>query len=49
VDIAVGIPPYIGDDVKQQREVARGNLAVFTGFPRRGSAVRVDLLDAFVT
>jgi len=33
VDIAVGIPTYIGDDVKQQREVARGNLAVFTGFP----------------
>ena len=32
VDIAVGIPTYIGDDVKQQREVARGNLAVFTGF-----------------
>src|SRR5262245_3972768 len=33
VDISVGIPTYIGDDVKQQREVARGNLAVFTGFP----------------
>ena len=33
VDIAVGIPTYIGDDVNQQREVARGNLAVFTGFP----------------
>jgi len=33
VDIAVGIPTYIGDDVKQLREVARGNLAVFTGFP----------------
>src|SRR4029450_9714452 len=33
VDIAAGIPTYIGDDVKQQREVARGNLAVFTGFP----------------
>jgi len=33
VDITVGIPTYVGDDVKQQREVARGNLAVFTGFP----------------
>jgi alkanesulfonate monooxygenase SsuD/methylene tetrahydromethanopterin reductase-like flavin-dependent oxidoreductase (luciferase family) len=33
VDITVGIRTYIGDDVKQQREVARGNLAVFTGFP----------------
>jgi alkanesulfonate monooxygenase SsuD/methylene tetrahydromethanopterin reductase-like flavin-dependent oxidoreductase (luciferase family) len=33
VDISVGIPTYVGDDVKQQREVARGNLAVFTGFP----------------
>src|SRR5262249_60743626 len=32
VNITVGIPTYIGDDVKQQREVARGNLAVFTGF-----------------
>lgn len=31
--ITVGIPTYIGDDVKQQREVARGNLGVFTGFP----------------
>ena len=33
LDVAVGIPTYIGDDVKQMREVARGNLAVFTGFP----------------
>ena len=33
LDVAVGIPTYLGDDVKQLRELARGNLAVFTTFP----------------
>jgi len=33
MDITVGIPTYIGDDVKQMREVARAHLAVFTAFP----------------
>jgi alkanesulfonate monooxygenase SsuD/methylene tetrahydromethanopterin reductase-like flavin-dependent oxidoreductase (luciferase family) len=33
LDVAVGIPTYIGEDVKQLREVARGNLGVFTTFP----------------
>jgi alkanesulfonate monooxygenase SsuD/methylene tetrahydromethanopterin reductase-like flavin-dependent oxidoreductase (luciferase family) len=33
LDVAVGIPTYIGDDVKQLREVARANLGVFTTFP----------------
>src|SRR5207249_2217786 len=33
MDITVGIPTYIGDDLKQQREVARAHLAVFTTFP----------------
>ena len=33
LDVAVGIPTYVGDDVMQLREVARGNLGVFTTFP----------------
>lgn len=33
IDVTVGIPTYIGDDIKQQREVARAHLAVFTTFP----------------
>ena len=33
MDVTVGIPTYIGDDIKQQREVARAHLAVFTAFP----------------
>jgi alkanesulfonate monooxygenase SsuD/methylene tetrahydromethanopterin reductase-like flavin-dependent oxidoreductase (luciferase family) len=33
LDVTVGIPTYLGDDVKQMRELARGNLAVFTTFP----------------
>jgi alkanesulfonate monooxygenase SsuD/methylene tetrahydromethanopterin reductase-like flavin-dependent oxidoreductase (luciferase family) len=33
MDVTVGIPTYIGDDIKQQREVARAHLAVFTTFP----------------
>ena len=33
MDVTVGIPTYVGDDIKQQREVARAHLAVFTTFP----------------
>ena len=33
MDVTVGIPTYIGDDIKQQREIARAHLAVFTTFP----------------
>ena len=33
LDVSVGIPTYLGDDVKQLRELARQNLAVFTTFP----------------
>jgi 5,10-methylenetetrahydromethanopterin reductase len=33
LQVTVGIPTYLGDDVKQMRELARGNLAVFTTFP----------------
>jgi alkanesulfonate monooxygenase SsuD/methylene tetrahydromethanopterin reductase-like flavin-dependent oxidoreductase (luciferase family) len=33
MNITVGIPTYVGDDVTQQREVARAHLAVFTTFP----------------
>lgn len=33
LDVTVGIPTYLGDDVQQMREVARGNLGVFTTFP----------------
>ena len=33
MDVTAGIPTYIGDDIKQQREVARAHLAVFTTFP----------------
>jgi alkanesulfonate monooxygenase SsuD/methylene tetrahydromethanopterin reductase-like flavin-dependent oxidoreductase (luciferase family) len=33
LDVTVGIPTYLGDDVKQMREVARQNLGVFTTFP----------------
>jgi alkanesulfonate monooxygenase SsuD/methylene tetrahydromethanopterin reductase-like flavin-dependent oxidoreductase (luciferase family) len=33
MDVMVGIPTYIGDDIKQQREIARAHLAVFTTFP----------------
>jgi alkanesulfonate monooxygenase SsuD/methylene tetrahydromethanopterin reductase-like flavin-dependent oxidoreductase (luciferase family) len=33
IDITAGIPTYVGDDIKQQREIARAHLAVFTTFP----------------
>ena len=33
MDITAGIPTYVGDDIKQQREIARAHLAVFTTFP----------------
>jgi alkanesulfonate monooxygenase SsuD/methylene tetrahydromethanopterin reductase-like flavin-dependent oxidoreductase (luciferase family) len=33
MDVTVGIPTYIGDDIKHQREVARAHLAIFTTFP----------------
>jgi alkanesulfonate monooxygenase SsuD/methylene tetrahydromethanopterin reductase-like flavin-dependent oxidoreductase (luciferase family) len=33
MDITAGIPTYIGDDLTQQREIARAHLGVFTTFP----------------
>lgn len=33
LDIAHGIPTFVGDDVAAMRDVARGNLALFTTFP----------------
>jgi alkanesulfonate monooxygenase SsuD/methylene tetrahydromethanopterin reductase-like flavin-dependent oxidoreductase (luciferase family) len=33
MDVTAGIPTYIGDDIKHQREVARAHLAIFTTFP----------------
>jgi len=33
MDITAGIPTYIGEDIKQLREVARAHLGVFTTFP----------------
>jgi alkanesulfonate monooxygenase SsuD/methylene tetrahydromethanopterin reductase-like flavin-dependent oxidoreductase (luciferase family) len=33
LDIAHGIPTFIGDDVEAMREAARANLALFTTFP----------------
>ena len=33
LDIAHGIPTFIGDDIGAQREAARANLALFTTFP----------------
>jgi 5,10-methylenetetrahydromethanopterin reductase len=33
LDIAHGIPTFIGDDIKAMRDAARANLALFTTFP----------------
>ena len=33
VDITVGLPTFIGDDVKAMRETARANLGLYTTFP----------------
>ena len=33
LDIAHGIPTFIGDDIAVQRDLARANLAIFTTFP----------------
>jgi alkanesulfonate monooxygenase SsuD/methylene tetrahydromethanopterin reductase-like flavin-dependent oxidoreductase (luciferase family) len=33
LDIAHGIPTFIGDDIERMREAARANLALFTTFP----------------
>jgi len=44
VDIAVGIPTYVGDDVKQQREVAPPILvdSAAEGLDQRAGAIHVD-------
>jgi alkanesulfonate monooxygenase SsuD/methylene tetrahydromethanopterin reductase-like flavin-dependent oxidoreductase (luciferase family) len=33
LDVAVGIPTFIGDDIEEMRDAARANLALFTTFP----------------
>ena len=33
LDVAVGMPTFIGDDIAAQRDLARANLAIFTTFP----------------
>jgi len=33
VDVTIGLPTFVGDDVKQMREVARQNLGLYTTFP----------------
>jgi alkanesulfonate monooxygenase SsuD/methylene tetrahydromethanopterin reductase-like flavin-dependent oxidoreductase (luciferase family) len=33
LDVAVGIPTFIGDDIAARRDLARANLAIFTTFP----------------
>jgi alkanesulfonate monooxygenase SsuD/methylene tetrahydromethanopterin reductase-like flavin-dependent oxidoreductase (luciferase family) len=33
VDVTLGIPTFIGDDVKAMREMARANLGLYTTFP----------------
>jgi alkanesulfonate monooxygenase SsuD/methylene tetrahydromethanopterin reductase-like flavin-dependent oxidoreductase (luciferase family) len=33
LDVAVGIPTFIGDDIEEMRNAARANLALFTTFP----------------
>ena len=33
LDIALGIPTFVGDDIEAQRSAARANLALFTTFP----------------
>jgi alkanesulfonate monooxygenase SsuD/methylene tetrahydromethanopterin reductase-like flavin-dependent oxidoreductase (luciferase family) len=33
LDMALGIPTFIGDDIEAQRNAARANLALFTTFP----------------
>jgi alkanesulfonate monooxygenase SsuD/methylene tetrahydromethanopterin reductase-like flavin-dependent oxidoreductase (luciferase family) len=33
LDVALGIPTFVGDDLEMTRETARANLALFTTFP----------------
>ncbi|HEV8533157.1 MAG TPA: LLM class flavin-dependent oxidoreductase [Methylomirabilota bacterium] len=33
VDVTLGLPSFVGDDVKEMREAARANLALYTTFP----------------
>lgn len=33
LDFTLGLPVFVGDDLAAQRELARGNLALYTGFP----------------
>src|SRR5438445_12710037 len=33
VDVTLGLPTFVGDDVKAMREAARANLALYTTFP----------------
>ena len=33
VDVTLGLPTFIGDDVKAMREAARANLGLYTTFP----------------
>jgi len=33
LDVAVGLPTFVGDDIEEMRNAARANLALFTTFP----------------
>ena len=33
LDFTLGLPVFVGEDLAAQRELARGNLALYTGFP----------------
>ncbi len=33
VDMTLGLPTFVGDDVKEMREAARANLGLYTTFP----------------
>jgi alkanesulfonate monooxygenase SsuD/methylene tetrahydromethanopterin reductase-like flavin-dependent oxidoreductase (luciferase family) len=33
LDVTLGLPTFVGDDVQAMREVARGNLGLYTTFP----------------
>ena len=33
LDLTLGLPVFVGEDLAAQHELARGNLALYTGFP----------------
>ncbi|PYN42990.1 MAG: hypothetical protein DME00_27815 [Candidatus Rokuibacteriota bacterium] len=46
VDVTLGLPTFIGDDVKAMREAARANLGLYTTFPVLPAAVPGERLRA---